>query len=167
LELYWRTSENPIQAKLEVHPHSAESSLHRASRGLAHAWDEVTVHVERQGDGIYELEQLGIIKVHGPYRTHVEPKGGAWLYVDADTLGYDLRADMLTVAESVARHEKAKPQDIDADTGLTPERTNIAALALEHEGNIHLIRFHGPSTYDFNEAWATPETRRYVRENRA
>lgn len=121
------------------------------------------------GDGIEELEHLGIITVHGPHIAHsqVQPKGGAWLYVDADTLGYDLRADMLAVAQSVALREQAMPEEIEADTGLTPERLNVAALALQHEGTVRLIVFHGRDRYRFNEATATPETRRYVRENQA
>lgn len=121
------------------------------------------------GDGIEELDQLGIITVHGPFlaSSQVQPKGGAWLYVDADTLGYDLRADMLAVAESVANREQAEPEQIEADTGLPPQRLNVAALALQHEGNVHLIVFTGRDRYRFNEARATRETRRYVRENQA
>ena len=120
-------------------------------------------------DGIEELAELGSITVHGPYIAHsaIEPKGGAWLYVDDDTVGFDLRADMLGVAECVASREQAEPQEIEADTGLSVQRLNVAALALQHEGNVHLVMFHGRDRYSFNEARATRETRRYVRENQA
>lgn len=121
------------------------------------------------GDGIEELDQLGIITVHGLFlaNSQVQPKGGAWLYVDADTLGYDLRADMLAFAASVVEREQAEPEQIEADTGLTPQRMNVAALALQHQGDVHLIVFTGRDRYRFNEARATRETRRYVRENQA
>lgn len=81
------------------------------------------------GDGLTELEQLDTITVHGPYITnaHIQPKGAAWLYVDAETLGYDLQGDMLAVAESTDNRSEARPQDIESDTGLSPERLSIAA----------------------------------------
>jgi DNA-binding Lrp family transcriptional regulator len=117
------------------------------------------------GDGIEELVDLDIITAHGPYLTHLEPKGGAWLYVDAGTLGYDILRDMLAVAESTVERETASPEELVADTGLPPERVNVAALALEHEDRIQLVKFHVRG-YAFNEARATRHTRAFVRENR-
>lgn len=121
------------------------------------------------GDGIEELTRHDLVTVHGPYVEHsqIQPKGGAWLYVDADTFGYDLRADMLAFAESAVEREQAQPEEIEADTGLTPQRLNLAALALQHEGRVQLTVFTGRRAYRFTQARATADMRRYVRENRA
>lgn len=118
------------------------------------------------GDGLDELVQLDIITAFGPYRTVVMPKAAAWLYVDSEILGYDLRADMRAVAESTAGREKAKPEEIEADTGLNPNRINVAAHALQYESRIHLVKFTGRNPYGFSEAWATRETRGYIRQPR-
>jgi DNA-binding Lrp family transcriptional regulator len=115
-------------------------------------------------DGIDELVERDIITAHGPYRTHVQPKGGAWLYVDAETLGYDIRRDMLDMAQSTNERGAASYEELQADTGLSQGRLNVAALALEYEDSIQLVKFHGRGGHAFNQARATRRTREFLRE---
>lgn len=121
-------------------------------------------------DAIEELHRRNAIALHGPKgrpTSHVEPKAPAWFYVPAGTLDYDLREDMIAVARSVARRETATPQEVEADTALSPERLSIAAECLHYDGKLRVVKFHGRSGYGFNEASANVETLRFLERNQA
>ncbi len=117
-------------------------------------------------DAVDELEEQELIK---PMRTtfgDVTPTAGAWLHISSDELGFDLWRDMLAVAQCVVNHGRISTDILEADTGLSQQRINIATLALEHLGAIKLIRYSGTTPYHFGEAQATRQTREWLRENR-
>ena len=98
-------------------------------------------------------------------RSAVIPKAAAWLYMREEDLGFDLWRDMLAVARCVAGHEQADTDTLEADIGLPQHRINVAALVLQHLEVIKLIQPLGRGPYDFTEAWATRQTRRWLRES--
>jgi len=121
-------------------------------------------------DAVDELESGGLaqpIKVMGthPYSfLGVRPKPGAWLYIDPARLGFDPWKDMLVVAQCVVGHGKVDVRVLEHDTGLSPERINLAALNLERQGLVKLLKSTGTAPYRFFQAWATRRTRQWVRE---
>jgi len=114
-------------------------------------------------DGLDELEERELVKTLGAMRSAVIPKAAAWLYMSEEDLGYDLWRDMLAVARCVAGREQVDTDTLEADTGLTEHRINVAALALQHLDVVKLIQPLGRGPYDFAEAWATRQTRRWLR----
>lgn len=122
--------------------------------------DEVEV-----SDGIDELEERALIGSTGNTLASVTPKAPAWQYVDSELLGFDPMRDMLAVAQCVVGHEQVDADTIEADTGLSPKRINIAALTLKSRGSLHLIQPLGTAPCLFAEARATRHTRQWLRDN--
>lgn len=114
-------------------------------------------------DGLDELEELELIRTPGAMRSAVLPNAAAWLYMREKDLGYDLWGDMVTVAQCVAGHDRVDTDTLETDTGLPQYRINVAALILKHLDVIHLIQPIGRGEYDFAEAWATRQTRQWLR----
>jgi len=116
-------------------------------------------------DGIEELDELGLVRVFGSTMPVVIPNASAWLYLEEEELGFDLRGDMLAVARCVEGHERVDTATLEADTGLPQERIDVAALILKDQDVIHLIQTLGTAPYHFAEAWATSSTRRWLRNS--
>lgn len=123
--------------------------------------DEIEV-----SDGTEELEERGLIGSSGSTLMGVTPKAPAWQYVESEYLGFDPLRDMLTVAQCVVGREQVEASTLEADTGLSSKRINIAALTLKSYGYLKLIQTLGTAPYLFAEAWATRHTRRWLKENR-
>lgn len=116
-------------------------------------------------DGLEELEERGLVDIGEDMLIEVAPKASAWLYVENDYLGFDPLRVMLSVAQCVVGHDQVDAATLETDTGLSPKRMNIAALALKDQGCLHLIQAMGTAPYLFAEARATRHTRQWLREN--
>ncbi len=125
------------------------------------------LHLDRTeiSDGIEELEEQGLIGSMGNTLISVTPKAPAWSYIESEHVGFEPLRDMLAVAQCVVGHERVDASTLEADTGLSPKRINIAALTLQSRGDLHLIQTLGTAPYLFAEAWATRQTRRWLKEN--
>lgn len=123
-------------------------------------------------DGVEELEELGLVGIlhettGSEYKFNdVKPEAPAWLYLGPEHLGFDPELDMLAIAQCVVGHDGADTTTLGTDTGLPPERINIAALNLEAYGRLKLVKTMGTAPYLFLEAWATRHTRQWLGENR-
>lgn len=117
-------------------------------------------------DSLEELGEQGLIGIIGSTLVEVTPKAPAWLYVESDLLGFDPLQDMLAVAQCAVGHGQVDVNILEADTGLSPKQMNIAALALQAHDHIHLIQPLGTAPYLFAEAWATRQTRQWLKEHR-
>ena len=117
-------------------------------------------------DSLEELEEQELVGTIGSTLIQVTPKAPAWLYVESDLLGFDPLQDMLAVAQCAVGHERVDANTLETDTGLSPKRMNIATLALQAHDYIHLIQPIGTAPYLFAEAWATRQTRQWLKEHR-
>jgi hypothetical protein len=110
--------------------------VQRSSQELSETLRLSNLEVE---DSLDELEGLGLVRnLGGTTISVVVPQATAWLYLDEEELGFDLQRDMLTVARSIAGHEKVDTATLEADTGLPQERIDVAALILQDYDIVHL-----------------------------
>jgi hypothetical protein len=124
-------------------------------------------------DGSHELRELGLAQymdeTMGPGYAYnfydITPEARAWLYVDEERLGFDPYNDMVSVARCVDAHQRVSPENLERDTGLPPERINLAALILLTDGIANFAQVSGGDSYDFLEVHATHQTRGWVRDN--
>lgn len=89
----------------------------------------------------------------------------AWERVDRDVLGFDVREDMLRVAEVASERQQIDRDDLLAATSLAAQRLDIAALLLASHS---VIRLYRPIVrgLTFRSAMSDHKTRQYVREHR-
>jgi len=83
--------------------------------------------------------------------------------MDPEKLGFDPYDDMLIVAQCVVGHGQVDVRVLEDDTGLSPERINLAALNLESRGLVKLLKSTGTPPYHFFQARATRHSRQWVR----
>ena len=124
-------------------------------------------------DAVDLLRSRGLIKTFNesgwePYTFgSVTPRARAWLYLSKEELGYSLEQDMLAVAQCAVNHGRIDAATLEDETQLSPERLNLAVLAL---GDSHLIKLfdrvnNGP--YSFLDVSATRQTREWIRQREA
>jgi hypothetical protein len=108
---------------------------------------EQAVGIQGMGlsDALHELEEAGLIRdmragiSQSPFATFML-NVSAWTRVDASVVGFDVAADMVTVATAASNHDQIERDALLAETGLPDRRLDIAALLLKDRDLVGIIR---------------------------
>lgn len=123
-------------------------------------------------DALNELRDYGLI-VGEPLRTGefsaVKPTAHAWDVAGEAVVGFDVQADAQKVAQTLSDAQTDTkpvtlyPEQIEELTGLPANRLNIATLWLKENGLIEATTITYTEPYAFAFAYATYQTRRWLR----
>lgn len=127
----------------------------------------VNLHGVELDDALHELKDAFLIKPHaeaGNPFSLIEPRITAWARAGKNVLGFDVQADMLSVARAVNEQAPIDGAALQEKTKLPVNRINIAAMLLEARGLLDLLQTMGTSPYLFAEATPNYKTRQWLRE---